>query len=244
MLKKVLFAIILIVIISVLAIVIIKNYKGILFHSVPWLIASAFLIGFISGILRGIRYNIYAQRSNDLLYRHNIDSFLEHWGTAVGIVILIISGYFILVGYNRFFSINLHFLGLIITLGFGIYFSTHFFISKKYKYLMPNISDVINGTIKKYLFRVKWNDTGKYLSSQKTAFLVFSIMGIIISSTGAIKLAAYYYSVALQLTHIATQIHDISARLFVLVLIIHILIAVVVSSNRRLLASFFYNKQK
>jgi cytochrome b subunit of formate dehydrogenase len=69
-------------------------------------------------------------------------------------------------------------------------------------------------------------------------------LGIIISSTGAIKLAAYYYSVALQLTHIATQIHDISARLFVLVLIIHILIAVIVSSNRRLLASFFINKLK
>jgi hypothetical protein len=159
-------------------------------------------------------------------------------------LILIISGFFIEASYKRIFSMNLHFLGLITAFGFGTYFLVLFFIFQKYGYLLPGIADIINGTIKKYLFRTPWKDTGKYLSSQKTSFLVFSILGIGLILTGAVKLCAYYFSVPLQINHFTTSLHDYLARLFVLILIIHILFVLMIRSNRSLLISFFTGKIK
>lgn len=244
MLKKVLITATLIILILALAIFLIHNLKGFLFHTMPWLMAVAAVMGITSGIFRGLRHNSCVRKVNYQPNRHTIDSFLEHWGTAVGIFILIISGFFIKAGYVRVFSMNLHFLGLMITLYFGTYFLAHFIVSKKYNYLLPGIMDILDGTIKKYMLRATWKDPGKYLSSQKSAFLAFSILGIGILLTGAVKLAAYYFNVPVQLTQLATQTHDYLARLFVLMLLIHILFVVLVRSHRRLLPSLFTGKVK
>jgi len=244
MLKKVLFTAALIITILALAILVIHNAKGILFHTMPWFMAGATVAGITSGVFRGIRNNACTQRLNYQCDRHTIDSFLEHWGTGTGIFILMISGFFIKVGYNRVFAMNLHFLGLIMTLYFGTYFVADFFIAKKYNYLLPGITDIIDGTVKKYLVRAAWRDTSKYLSSQKSAFLAFSVLGIGILLTGAVKVAAFFFSIPVQLTHMATQAHDILAGLFVLMLLIHILFVVIVRSHRRLLASLFTGKVK
>lgn len=244
MLRKVFFTATLIVIILALAILGIHNSKGILFHTIPWLMPGATFLGVTSGIFRGIRHNACVQKSNYQPDRHTIDSFLEHWGTATGIFILMISGFLIKAGYSRVFSMNLHFLSLILTLYFGTYFLADFFVSKKYNYLLPSITDITDGTVKKYLFRTAWQDNGKYLSSQKSAFLAFSLLGIGILLTGAAKVAAYYFSIPVQLTHIATQAHDFLAELFVLMFLIHILLVVTVRSHRRLLSSLFTGKIK
>lgn len=242
MLKRVSFAAALIIIILTLSILATHNSKGILFHNLPWLIAIAIFLGVTSGTVRGLIYLTGVRRLNHQPDRHTLDSFLEHWGTAAGIVILIISGFILKAGYSRIFLWNLHFLGLVVTMFFGTYFLVHFLISKKYILLIPDISDIVDGTIKKYLFRSEWKDTGKYLSSQKSAFLVFSLLGTGILITGAIKLAAYYFSVPFNLTRTATQAHDILAYLFVLMLLIHILFAVTVHYHRRLLKSLFTGK--
>lgn len=239
MLKKSLIAAAAIVIVVTLAILMTYyQARGILFHSLPWLIGAAPLLGIILGVFAGIRQNVSNQKANSRSDRHNIDSFLEHWGTAVGILILLVSGFFLEARYIRGFSSNLHFLGLVITLFFGAYFLASYFVARKYTYLMPSIRDITDGTIKKYLLRTAWKDTGKYLASQKSAFLVFSILGVGFLLSGAVKLWAFYIGVPGQFNYIATQVHDYLARLFALMLFIHILLALIVRDTRKKLLSF------
>lgn len=244
MLKKVLFTATLLVIILALLILVTYNARGIFFHNIPWLIVAVVVIGIALGIFNSIRHNIQSQRLTYQADRHTLDSFMDHWGTVTGILILTVSGFFISGGYRRGFSTNLHFLGLIITLFFGTYFLANFFVSKKYNYLLPSIRDITSGSIKKYLFRIQWKETGKYLSSQKTSFLIFSLLGIGILVTGSIKVAAFYFSIPGQLTDTATQAHDILARILVLIILIHILFALITPFHRSLLRSFFIGKLK
>jgi cytochrome b subunit of formate dehydrogenase len=242
--KKVILLTSLIVILLLLAIVYTVNVKSLLFHDMPFLMLATAAIGILSGIWRGVMDINRLKRVNLQSERHTIDSFLEHWGTATGILLLMLSGLFIEVGYQRFFSKNLHFLGLIMMLYFGTYFLAHFFISKKYRNLVPNFKDIIEGTVKNYLFRTTWNDTDKYLSSQKSSFMVFAILGMIIFLSGTIKVFVYYFGIPMQLLIIATRMHDITAVLFALMVLIHLLITIFVGEYRRLLPSFFTGKIK
>jgi cytochrome b subunit of formate dehydrogenase len=244
MVKKVILLTSVIFIMLVLAIIYIVNVKFLLFLNMRLFMAVAITLGLLSGVWRGGAHNRHLKRVNFQSERHTIDSFLEHWGTATGILLLMISGFFIELGYQRFFSKNLHFLGLVITLYFGTYFLAHFIVSTKYKELVPNLKDIIDGTVKKYLFRKAWKDTGKYMASQKSSFLVFSIMGIMIFLSGALKVTAYYFGTPMQLLRLATRIHDIIAVLLGLMVLVHILLVTFVRSYRRLLPSLFTGKAK
>lgn len=239
MLKKALPALTAIILIQALAVLLTYNARGILFRTLPWPVYAAADLGLITGILRGIRQNYTRPQSKGRPYRHNIDSFLEHWGTFTGILLLIISGFFIEASYRRGFAANLHFTGLVITLYFGAYFLAHFFTAKKYCYLMPGRADIIDGTIKKYLLRGSWQDTGKYSAARKSAFLGFSILGALLLITGALKTAAFYPGIPGEINYIATRVHDYSAYLFAFMFVIHIASALTTGSNRRKLISFF-----
>jgi cytochrome b subunit of formate dehydrogenase len=107
---------------------------------------------------------------------------------------------------------------------------------------VPNLKDIVDGTLKKYLFRFKFKETGKYLASQKASFLLFAIIGVIILVTGVIKLLFFYISIPFKLDEIATKVHDISALLFGIVLVVHILLAVGLHSNWPLLKSWLTGK--
>lgn len=230
------------VMLIIFALAIVLTYyqaRGILFHNLPWLIGAAVFLGIILGVFRGLRQNAQSQPPTSQPNRHSIDSFLEHWGSASGILILLVSGFFLEVNYIRGFSANLHFVGLVITLFFGAYFLAHYFVSKKYTSLMPGIRDITDGTLKKYLLRTVWKDTGKYLASQKSAFLVFSVLGIGFLLSGGVKLVAFYFGVPGQFYYFATLAHDYLASLFVIMFFIHILLALVTSASRRKLLSFF-----
>ena len=144
---------------------------------------------------------------------------------------MIVSGYQIH-EHGGLNAIKLHFLGLFLTLLFGSYFLADFFMSRKYVDLLPNIKDIVDGTIKKYLFRVKIKETGKYLSSQKSSFLLFAILGGLIFVSGVIKLLPFYTHISFSVVKIATTIHDVSAWGFAAVLVIHILLVIVWSAYR------------
>jgi cytochrome b subunit of formate dehydrogenase len=238
MIKKGLTAAIVLAIVLALAIVVTFNSSGLLFHNVPWLIGTATGLGILIGIWRGISQNAGRKRSDFQPDRHTPDSLLEHWGTASGLIIFIVSGFFLEAGYRRGFSANLHFTGLIFTCFFGTYFFAHFLLSKKYKDLVPNFRDIISGTIRKYLLRYPWKDTGKYLASQKSAFLAFAVLGFGIIITGVIKLFAFYFGVPPQVLFSTTRAHDVIAILFAIMFIIHILTVFITRSNRDKLASF------
>jgi cytochrome b subunit of formate dehydrogenase len=166
---------------------------------------------------------------------------MEHWGTAIGIFIMIVSGYQIH-EHGGLKAIKLHFFGLFLTLLFGSYFLADFFASRKYVDLFPNIKDIVDGTIKKYILRLKPKETGKYLSSQKSSFLLFAIFGGLIFVSGVIKLIPFYIPISFRIIKIATTIHDISAWGFVAMLVIHILWVIIWPAYRPLLGSWFTGK--
>jgi cytochrome b subunit of formate dehydrogenase len=165
---------------------------------------------------------------------------MEHWGTAAGIFILIISGFQVRF-YKGFAATNLHYLGLFLTLLFGTYFAADFIVSKKWE-LLPDEKDIIDGTIKKYLFHIKSKETGKYLSSQKSSFLAFVVLGGQILISGTIKVLVFYMHIPTGLLQVATWVHDVSALLFGLILIVHVFLVLTNRENRVLLRSWFTGK--
>jgi cytochrome b subunit of formate dehydrogenase len=213
------------------------------FRDSKWIFIITAIAGALAGIIGGlIKIAAGSGKTNRQPARHSIDSIPEHWGTAVGIFILIVSGVQLHYFHGGLHAIKLHFLGIFFTLLFGTYFLTDFFVLRKYRTLLPRLKDIIDGTIKKYLFRFKFKETGKYLASQKASFLLFAILGAVILITGIIKLLFFYIKISFTLFEMSTKIHDISALLFGLVLIIHILLVVARRHNWPLLSSWFNGK--
>ncbi len=196
----------------------------------PWALIASVFLGTTLGITRAV---LRARSFRGIGERHSVDAFLEHWGTAAGIFLLIFSGYWISSG--GIFARNLHFLGMVVTLFFGGYFLADFLISRKYNALLPDGQDITRGTLGKYFLRTYWSEKGKYLASQKSAFLVFATLGSEIFFTGAIKAAAFFKAVPPDVIKISTSIHDAVGILFAGMLLIHILLVITVRSHRPLL---------
>ena len=237
--KRLLFTGILAAFIAAAGILWTHSLANYLFKATRWIFIVTFAAGLTAGVIGSLLKQ--SRRSKPTTYaaaRHSLVAFMEHWGTAAGIVIMIVSGYQI---HNRggLPAIRLHFLGLFLTLLFGGYFTADFFISRKYRELFPNIKDIIDGTIKKYLLRIKSKETGKYFSSQKASFLLFGIIGGLILITGIIKLIPFYGSIPFSLLKSATTIHDIAAWALAVLLAVHILLAIVWAAYRPLLLSWF-----
>jgi cytochrome b subunit of formate dehydrogenase len=212
------------------------------FRDSKWIFIITSIVGALAGIIGGlIKIIAGSRKTNRQPARHSIDSILEHWGTAIGIFILIVSG--IQIHYHTGLpAIKLHFLGIFVTLLFGSYFLTDFFVSRKYKTLLPRLKEIIDGTVRKYFFRFRYKENGKYLASQKASFLFFVVLGAVILITGIIKLLFFYITISFRLFEISTRIHDISALLFGLVLVIHILLVIARRHNWPLLLSWFNGK--
>jgi hypothetical protein len=58
-----------------------------LFHEIPWILIAAIIVGLAIGILRARAKQKVNQSGKDSP-RHTLFSFLEHWGTEIGIIIL------------------------------------------------------------------------------------------------------------------------------------------------------------
>ncbi len=249
MYKRILFSLIVYIIVVVLSIFLVQSAQSNLFLSSSWILLVAIVVGLVMGVRDGVRQGKHRAIIIDgQVQRHTIGSVMEHWGAAVGIFLLIASGR--MLGFvfahtqseGGIYPKNLHFLGLFYTLIFGCYFLGRFITSKEAREIIPGTKDVINGTIRKYLFRFKWKDAGRYLASQKSAFLAFAVIGAGVLITGAIKVFAGIWPVSSRTLEGATHAHDIFAILFMVLLIIHILFVIVVPSHWRLLASWFTGK--
>jgi cytochrome b subunit of formate dehydrogenase len=248
MLRRVLFSIGLIVFLVIASILWYQKFGTLysqfqLFRDTRWVFLFAFIAGGIAGIIGAIIKSVLnSRKTKSQPIRHTVDAIMEHWGTAIGIFILIISGIQIHYYHGGLPAVKLHFLGIFLTLLFGTYFLADFFVSRKFRTLVPNLKDIVDGTLKKYLFRFKFKETGKYLASQKASFLLFAIIGVIILVTGVIKLLFFYISIPFKLDEIATKVHDISALLFGIILVVHILLAIGLHSNWTLLKSWLTGK--
>jgi len=241
MIKKILFSVILAGVLAA-GIYGIRSLDIVLFQKVAWTLFAPIVIGMLLGI-RAKRKSAGDAGSSGDEERHSIDSFLEHWGTAAGILMLVVSGVQIRVALS-IFGLNLHFLGLFFTLLFGCYFAADFFASRKYNRILPAVTDIVDGTLKKYLLKSSFVETGKYLGSQKAAFLAFALVGAEIVITGGIKMAAHFWQIPYQAMQAVTAVHDIFGIFFVLLFLFHVSLVISVRAHRRLLRSWFTGKAK
>ncbi|MFC1873638.1 cytochrome b/b6 domain-containing protein [Chloroflexota bacterium] len=247
MLKRVRVVLVLLLIVVGFGVYITTTSKSLFFSGARDLLIRATVIGVVLGSVRSVIKN-KPRIIDGNITRHDAGSFLSHWGTATGIFLLIASG--IIMGFfppssrvliDMLFGVNLHYLGLVITLLCGFFWAADFILSRGYKELIPNARDIIYGTIGKYLLRRKWNYEGKYLSSQKSAFLAFAFIGFAIFVTGVIKVSAYVWPISTSIHTIVTYIHDLFSIFFILLLIMHVAIVIML---RHWLAfrSFFTGK--
>ncbi len=222
------------------------------FDTIPWVILVAIVLGLVLGAVRAILRK-KLEIVGDEVERHDSSSFLEHWGTSIGIFTLIASG--ILLGFlfipgfiktltEAIVPLNMHFTGLVITLFSGCYFLADYVVARDYDKLIPNIPDIIGGTVAKYLLRRKWTAEDKYLSSQKSAFLAFAVLGAFVLITGAIKVAAHIWHMQATAYAVTTFFHDIFSLLFILLLIVHVLLVVVLKAHWSSLVSWVTGKAK
>lgn len=210
-----------------------------------WAVLAAAVLGLIFGAIRAKRKAKESIEGGEVV-RHSAGAFIEHWATALGIFVLITSGillglYFFTISYNTlsdgallpisavgslgaaFFALNLHFVGVVVTLFGGSYFAADYLVSRNYSRLLPSFRDIFGGFFGKYMLRRKWTAETKYLSSQKAAFLAWAVLGIVVLVTGVIKLVWRAWPVQSSVLEVTTIIHDIVSLLFVLMLIVHIL---------------------
>ena len=241
MIKKIIFSIVLAGILAA-GIYGIRSLDIVLFQKVAWTLLAPIVIGIVLGI-RARRKSADDAPFSEYEERHSINSFLEHWGTAAGILVLVVSGFQIRAALS-IFALNLHFLGLFCTLLFGCCFAADFFASRKYNRILPAVKDIVDGTLKKYLLKSRFAETGKYLASQKAAFLAFAIVGAEIVITGGIKMAAHFWLIPYQAMQVITVIHDVFGIFFVLLFLFHVGMVISVRAHRRLLGSWFTGKAR
>ena len=99
MLKRLLSLAGLIVFVSIVSVLWIYHFSGTLFRAARWILTWTFVAGTVAGIIGAVIKNSLKSRNiNRPAARHALDSVIEHWGTAVGIFILTVSGLQI---YNR-----------------------------------------------------------------------------------------------------------------------------------------------
>jgi cytochrome b561 len=119
----------------------------------PWLLMISAGIGIILGALTRI-FKGKTVIENGKVSRHGIGAFIQHWLTALGIFLLIISGF--IIGFLFFpniadtpksvlFPLNMHFIGLNISLLGGFYFLTSFLYPEGISVLIPNIKEYYRG---------------------------------------------------------------------------------------------------
>jgi len=208
-----------------------------LFGRYSWILIGVVVSGFLMGTVRALFKIKFGDEYSAT--RHSIDSFMEHWGTGLGIILLIYSGFRIFSGADSLFAANLHFAGIIFVAFFGSYFMAEFLLLKKHLSVLPTPNDIIDGTIKKYFMRLPWAEDGKYQSSQKSAFLAFAALGSEVAITGAIKLAGMSWNIPAAILSVSTLIHDVSGIMVLLMLLVHVTLVLGVKSHRKLLGAWF-----
>lgn len=215
-----------------------------------WAIAGFVVLGFLLGATRA-KLKGKGKIENGVVVRHGAGSFLEHWGTVLGIFVLIASAF--LMGFLFFpaqvntpaealFPLNLHFVGVVTALFGGFFFVGDFLVSRNYSVLIPTLREIIGGFFGKYFLRRKWRAEGKYIASVKAAFLAFAVLGAVVVITGAIKLAGHVWPIQASVLGTATFVHDIFALLLILMVITHLVFLFVLPAPWTLIKSWFTGK--
>ena len=203
-----------------------------------WALVGIAGLGLILGGVRGLMKKRSEIRGN-IVIRHGIGSFIEHWGTGIGIFAAMATGF--LMGMSFGFwtigpfaatpaavvaPVNLHYFAVALIVFSSFFFVGDYILGRNMQLLIPNTQDIIQGFIGKYFLRRQWTKEDKYLSSQKAAFMPYILIGLVVLITGAFKVASHIWPVQADIWGWASLLHDYFAAFFILFTIVHVSLVV------------------
>ncbi len=179
---------------------------------------------------------------NGMIQRHDIYARVGHWLNAIGILLLLYSGYqlgFWFVERKVYFTsgaqqmFNLHFIGAVtFLLGASLWLGNMFLDPKRLEEHAP-YKGSLKDAIWHYLHlagvvKSEGAPTGKYEASERLAFVPLTLLAIIIALTGLVKVLAHAVNLPGWLMHAVHLTHDLSSVVLAFLLVFHILLAAVV----------------
>ena len=212
-------------------------------RNAQWGLVASAVVGLMLGVARGLLKKKNAIQG-EVVTRHGVGSLISHWATGFGIFALIYSGvmmgFFIMNGKSIWFlpvfaktleqvipALNVHYFAVLITLFGGFFFGADYIATRDWMALIPNMQDITQGFLGKYMLRRKWEKEDKYMSSQKGAFVPFAAIGIVMLLSGVVKAAAHVWPITSNIWGWATVIHDVFMVFTILYILVHVGMVVV-----------------
>ncbi|ANE35748.1 cytochrome b [Campylobacter iguaniorum] len=189
--------------------------------------------------------------------RQSIQNRVIHWGVALSIFGLIITGTFQMPIAKRYnitkliewsgdyiFTLNLHYIFAVLLIFFSFYHVVFHSLMGQFD-IFPKKSDVKNSylVIKAMITKGKEPPSEKYLPEQRLAYIAIALVIAMLIVTGIIK--SYKNILQLDISNSlyfwAAQLHNLGMILIILLIIAHLL-AFIPKENRNLLSSMFSGK--
>ncbi len=190
------------------------------------------------------------------IHRQSAVNRFIHWGTAISIIMLIITGLGQMPLYGRYLVVDipgtkwltsyeitlwLHYI-FAATLLFVISFHIVYHVSRKEFHIFPKKGDVKQSyyLLKAMLLRKKEPPCEKYLPEQRLTYAYFATVVLIVAVTGVFKIIKNIPGVQASNGFLlwGAQLHNLSTVLIVIGVILH-LAAFIPKSNRKLLPGMF-----
>ncbi len=224
---------------------------NLLFDTAVLAIPVALLVGVFFGSLSYRK--AHAKIVDGKIERHDELMYIQHWSNAVGIMMLIITGFAL--GFLFFprlvvsvemigFAMNMHFVAILFFLfGAGFYVTKGLFTGE-IKHMLPKKGDLrgMIGHYKAMFLGGKAPKEEKFLSAERVVFplWIIGISGILL--TGIIKTAAHIWALPGALMGLTTFLHGVFAIYMTFMLVAHVVAGGLLPASWPLLRSMFTGK--
>lgn len=212
--------------------------------------ATALLAALFLGIFLGaFKYFKKPDRIiNGKVERHDELMFLQHWTNALGIVILLVTGFILgtlfiprtTVGAEHIgFAMNMHFIGVLFYFFGASYYITKNYFTGELKHMMPRKGDLkgMIGHYKSMLFHTEAPKEEKFLYAERTVFPMWIIGLSGITITGIFKVLEHFLSFPNGLMAGMSFFHGVFAIYMALMLVAHVFAGAILPASWPLIRS-------
>lgn len=192
---------------------------------------------------------------NGKVERHDELMFTQHWSNALGIVLLLITGFILgtlfiprtVVGPEHIgFALNMHFIGILFYLFGASFYITEKAFNGELKHMLPKKGDLTGmiGHYKSIIFHTEAPKEEKFLYAERTVFpgWIIGLSGITI--TGIFKILAHFLSLPDGLMGVMTLLHGVFAIYMGFMLVAHVFAGAVLPASWPLIRSMITGNVK
>ncbi|MEH7248433.1 cytochrome b/b6 domain-containing protein [Neobacillus niacini] len=225
--------------------------NNLLFDTAVLAIPVAAFLGVFLGTLRYRKEQVKVIEGK--IERHDELMFLQHWSNAIGIIILIITGF--VLGFlfiprtiqtvgNIGFAMNLHFVGVLFFFFGASYYVTKGLFTGEIQHMMPKKGDLTNmiGHYKAMFFGGAAPKEEKFLSAERVVFPMWIIGVMGITLTGIIKIVTHFLLLPEGFMGVMTFLHGVFAIYMTLMLIAHVIAGAILPASWPLIRSMITGK--